>query len=83
MKAIAAVLDNIHTLAKEVERATRRKKRIRREHIVGAFHVARVLASGIAAVVPQAVPVAVVLNGLNEAVGSKKELKDAPDGESD
>lgn len=85
MKAISKVLDNINTLAKEVERSTRRKKRIQREHIVGAFHLARVLANGVAAVVPKAVPVAVVLNGLNEAVTSsapKKEI-DAADSESD
>jgi hypothetical protein len=83
MKAISKVLNNINCLAREVERSTRRKKRIQREHIVGAFHVARVLANGIAAVVPKAVPVAIVLNGLNEAVSNKpEELKDASDGES-
>jgi hypothetical protein len=79
MKMIASILDNVHTLAREVERSTRRKKRLRREHIIGAFQLARVVASGIAAVVPQAVPVAVVLNGLNEAI-EPKEIKDAADG---
>jgi hypothetical protein len=78
MKAIAHVLDNIHCLARQVERSTRRKKRLRREHIVGAFHVARVLANGIAAVAPKAIPVAVVLNGLNETVVSEgKHVTDA------
>lgn len=80
MKMIASILDDVHTLAKEVEKSTRRKKRIRREHLMGAFHVARVLARGVAAVVPKAVPVAVVLDGLNEVVNTK-ELKDAPDSE--
>lgn len=79
MKVISCVLDRIHCLAREVERSTRRKKRLRREHLIGAFHVARILANGIAAVVPKAIPVAVVLNGLNEAA-VPKELKDAPDG---
>ena len=78
MKVIASILNDVNTLAKEVERSTRRKKRLRREHLMGVFHFARVLASGIAAVVPKAVPVAVVLNGLNEVVG-QKEIKDAAD----
>ena len=86
MKAIANVLDSIHTLAKEVERSTRRKKHIRREHLVGAFHVARIITNGVAAALPKAIPVAVVLNGLNEAFTPKpmtqeiKESDDAPDG---
>jgi len=79
MRMIASVLDNIHALAKEVEISTRRKKRIRREHIIGAFRFARAVANGVAAVVPKAMPVAVVLNGLNEAVSSKQELQDAAD----
>jgi hypothetical protein len=87
MKMIAQVLDDIHTLASGVERATRRKKRIRREHILGAFQVARVIANGVAAAVPKAIPVAVVLNGLNEAVSAaekdSKELQRASDSESD
>jgi hypothetical protein len=83
MKMIASILDDIHTLAKEVERSTRRKKRIRREHIIGAFKFARVVANGVAAAVPKAMPIAVVLNGLNEAVVPKdepKELDNAADG---
>lgn len=79
MKMIAKILDNIHTLAREVEKSTRRKKCIQREHLLGAFHVARILANGIAAVVPKAIPVAVVLNSLNEVVMSPKEIKSAPD----
>lgn len=72
---IAQVLDNVNTIAKEVERSTRRKRRIRREHIVGAFKAARAIANGIAAVVPKAVPVAIVLNGLDQAVTEKKPKK--------
>ena len=79
MRMIAQVLDNIHALAKEVEKSTRRKKRIRREHVIGAFRLARAVANGVATVVPKAIPVAVVLNGLNETIPSKKEIKDAPD----
>lgn len=82
MKAVHRVLDSVHTLASEVERSTRRKKRLRREHLVGAFHAARIVASGLAAVVPKVAPVAILLNGLNEHV-SKKELRDAADSESD
>ena len=80
MKMIASILDDVHTLAKEVEKSTRRKKRIRRKHLMGAFQVARVLARGVAAMVPKALPVAVVLDGLNEVV-STKELEDASDSE--
>ena len=85
MKMIATVLDDIHSLACGVERATRRKKRLRREHLIGAFQVARVIANGVAAAVPKAIPIAVVLNGLNAAVESKKtkELDDASDRASD
>jgi hypothetical protein len=85
MKPISRFLDSINTCAREVERSTRRKKRLRREHLMGAFHVARVIANGIAAVVPKAVPVAVVLNGLNETVmvPPTKEIQHASDSESD
>ena len=79
MRIIASILDNVHALAKEVERSTRRKKRIRREHILGAFRLARVVANGVATVVPKTMPVAVVLNSL-DAVVSKEELPDAADG---
>jgi hypothetical protein len=82
MKVISRVLDDVHTLARNVERATRRKKRIRREHLIGAFHLARVLAGAAATMTPKAVPVAVILNTLNDQVG-QKELARAPDSESD
>jgi hypothetical protein len=71
MKAVEKVLDDVHLLAKMVEKSTRRKKRIRREHLVGAFHVVRVIINGVAAALPKAIPVAVVLNGLNAAFTPK------------
>lgn len=77
MTCIHRFLDNINTLAKEVERSTRRKKRLQREHLVGAFHFARIVANGVARAVPQALPIATILNGLNAVVESK-ELQDAP-----
>lgn len=80
MRMIASILDNVHALAKEVERSTRRKKRIQREHIIGAFRFARAIANGVAAVIPKAIPVAVILNGFSETVVSPKEVSDAPDG---
>jgi hypothetical protein len=76
MRVIHSVLDDIHTLAKEVERSTRRKKRIQREHIVGALHVARILANGAAVAMPKVAPVAVVIGGLVDAVTKKKEIPD-------
>lgn len=80
---IANVLDNIHTIAQGVERSTRRKKHIRREHIIGAFTAARVIANGIAAVVPKAVPVAVILNSLDGAVTPQKDPRSIRDGDDE
>jgi hypothetical protein len=81
MKVIASILDDVHTLAKEVEKSTRRKKRLRRKHIKGAFQIARIIANGVASMVPKAVPVAVVLNGLNEVVDARELEEDAADSE--
>jgi hypothetical protein len=84
MKVIAKVLDNINCLAREVDKSTRRKKRIRREHLIGAFQVARILANSLAAVLPKAIPISIILNGLNETAAAVKdtqetrELEDAP-----
>lgn len=79
MRMIAHVLDNVHTLAKEVEKSTRRKKKLQREHLIGAFHVARILASGLAAVLPKAVPISVVLNSLNDCITPQKTVTEGPE----
>ena len=85
MSAVSQFLDNINVIARHVERSTRRKKRIQREHLVGAFHVVRVLANGLATVVPKALPVAALLNGLHQTVSvtDTRKTKHAPDSESD
>ena len=81
MTAVEQILDSIHTIARCTERSTRRKKRLQREHILGVFHVARVVISGLAVVVPKAASVAFVLNNLNDHI-KKKEL-DATNSRSD
>lgn len=57
-------LDALHEISGAVAKATRRRRRIRREHIETAVNVASVVTSAVATAVPQARPVAGVLGAL-------------------
>lgn len=58
MTRLEALLDNLHSLAVGVERATKRRRRLRREHVVGVVNALSAITSAVATVVPQARPFA-------------------------
>lgn len=68
MTRLEAALDALNVFAKDLERATRRKKRIDREHLIAAFKIGTVIFGTIAAFVPQLKVVAGILNGLNASL---------------
>jgi hypothetical protein len=59
------LLDNIHTLAVGVERSTKRRRRLRREHLVLGGTILAGVSTIAATVFPQARPVAAALNTLS------------------
>lgn len=59
-------LDAVHGIASTMARATRRRRKIRREHIVAAVNVGASVVSALASVLPQARPVAGVLGALQQ-----------------
>lgn len=58
MTRFEALLDNIHSLAVGVERATKRRRRVRREHLIGALHALSAVTGAVSSFVPQARPFA-------------------------
>lgn len=82
MKPVHRLLDSVHTIASAVEQSTRRKKRLQREHVVGVFHVVRLIINGVSIVIPKVAPLARLLNGLNEHI-DKKGSAHAADSPSD
>lgn len=68
MTRIEAALDALNVFAKDLERATRRKKRIDREHLIAAVKIGTVIFAAVSAFVPQLKIVAGVLNGLNASL---------------
>ena len=65
MTRLEAALDALNIFAKDVERATRRKRKINREQLIAAAKIGTVLIGVVAAFVPQLKIVAGILNGLN------------------
>jgi len=62
------VLDSINTVAAGVTRATRRRRRWRREHAVVACQVGSAILSAVSTFVPAVRPFAATLNGLQAAI---------------
>lgn len=60
-------LDVLHAFSSSLEKATRRRRRIRREHIVTAVNAVSAITSAVSTVVPQARPAAVALGALQKA----------------
>ncbi|MBU1891256.1 hypothetical protein KJ782_07300 [Patescibacteria group bacterium] len=90
-RTVSQVLDQINTIAKGVEISTRRKRKLRREHLIGAFTIARLAVNGLAIVLPHARVAARVLNSIATGATttaaivpvstkkkSKKSRRDAP-----
>jgi len=63
-------LDVLHAFSSSVAKATRRRRRIRREHIETAVNAVSALASAVAVVVPQARPAAMAMGSLQKAAPS-------------
>lgn len=62
------VLDSINTIAVGVNRATRRRRKWRREHVVIACQVGSAILSAVSTFVPAVRPFAATLNGLQTAI---------------
>lgn len=68
MTRLESALDTLNIFAKDLERATRRKKRIERHHLIAAVKIGTVLIGVVAAFVPQLKVVAGILNGLQASL---------------
>jgi len=62
------MLDNLNTLAVGVSRATKRRRKWRREHIVMACQVGSAVLSAVSTFVPAIRPIAATLSGLQNAI---------------
>jgi len=58
----------LNVFAKDLERATRRKKKIEREHLIAAVKIGTIVISAVVAYVPQLKVVASILNGLSASM---------------
>lgn len=63
-------LDVLHAFSSSLARATKKRRRIRREHIVTAVNAVSAVASAVSLAVPQARPAAAALNVLQKAAPS-------------
>lgn len=68
MTRLESALDTLNVFAKDLERATRRKKRIERKQLIAAVKIGTVLIGVVAAFVPQLKIVAGILNGLQASL---------------
>ena len=70
MTRLEAALDALNIFAKDLERATRRKRGIEREHLIAAVKIGTVIISVVATFVPQLKIVSGILNGLNASIST-------------
>lgn len=68
MTKLEVALDALNVFAKDLDRATRRKRKIEREHIIAAVKIGTAIFSAVAAFVPQLKVVAGILNGVNNSI---------------
>ena len=68
MTRLEAALDALNIFAKDLERATRRKRKIEREHLIAAVKIGTVIIGAVAAFVPQLKIVSGILQGLNASI---------------
>jgi hypothetical protein len=61
-------LDAVHCFAKEVERATRRKRKIERDQVIAIVNIVTVLVGIAATAIPQLKVVSNILNGVNNSL---------------
>ena len=68
MTRLEAALDALNVFSKDLERATRRKRKIDREQLLAAVRIGTAIIGAVAAFVPQLKIVAGVLNGLSSSL---------------